>query len=82
MTGFASIALCGLTAAGADKALIDKTLVVWASPDRLEQGGGSALMIDGLKGGFGGNRKPLRPAARIRPAWFFLLGAAKPRSKV
>lgn len=60
MIGFATLALCSLTAAGADKTagegktLTAKTLVVWASPANLEQTGGSALTIDDLKGGFDG----------------------------
>ena len=60
MTAYATLALCSLMAvwadnpAGARKALTDKTLVVWASPANLDQGGGSALTIDDLKGGFDG----------------------------
>ena len=59
MTGFATLVLCCLTnaadkPAGEGKALTDKTLVVWASPSSLEQGGGSAFTMDDLKGGFDG----------------------------
>ncbi len=53
MTGFAVLVLSGLTKAadkpaGDGKTLTDKTLVVWASPAALEQGGGSALTMDDL----------------------------------
>lgn len=34
--------------------LADKTLVVWAAPSTLDQGGGSALTVDDLAGGFDG----------------------------
>lgn len=60
MTRYATLALCSLTAVGADNTaavgntLTDKTLVVWASPANLEQSGGSALTMDDLKGGFDG----------------------------
>ncbi len=42
-----------LTQAAAEP-LRDKTLVVWASPADLEQGGGTALTIDGRQGRFDG----------------------------
>jgi beta-fructofuranosidase len=38
----------------ADDAITDKTLVVWAAPATLEQGGGSALTIDNGDGAFDG----------------------------
>jgi len=38
----------------ADESLTDKTLVVWAAPATLEQGGGSALTVDNGDGAFDG----------------------------
>jgi len=60
LTGCTTLILCSLTAVQADnpagkgKTLTDKTLVVWASPATLDQGGGSALTMDNLNGGFDG----------------------------
>lgn len=42
------------TVSGVEPLLLDKTLVVWASPARLDQQGGSALTIDNGSGAFDG----------------------------